>query len=295
MPDVEITARRVSANGVEFGVLEAGSGPLVLCLHGFPDTAHTWRHLLPELAAAGFHAVAPHLRGYAPSSAPADGSYQLGALVADANALHGVLGGDDQAVVIGHDWGAGTAYAAAAFAPTLWRKLVILAVGPPAVTMPYMGSYDQLKRSWYMSVCASPYGDALLAADDFAFVERLWRDWSPGYDASADLAEVRKTFSVPGSLAAALAYYRAALNPSDDLPRYAGEQTAGIQLAPQPTLYLHGAEDGCIGSDVAAAATQYLAAPGSRVQVIADAGHFLQVEQPEIVNRLIVEHLAARP
>ena len=83
----------VSANGLQFGVLEAGSGPLALCLHGFPDSAETWRHLLPALARAGFHAVAPFMRGYAPTEVPADGAYHVGALVADAVALHVPLAG----------------------------------------------------------------------------------------------------------------------------------------------------------------------------------------------------------
>ena len=93
--------RTVTANGLEFAYLTDGpdDGPLALCLHGFPDTAHTWRYLLPELAAAGFHAVAPFLRGYAPTAIPADGRYQVGALVQDANALHEVLGGGDDAVI----------------------------------------------------------------------------------------------------------------------------------------------------------------------------------------------------
>ena len=79
-------AREISANGVEFTVLEAGSGPLALCLHGFPDSAHTWRHQLPAIAEAGFHAVAPFMRGYAPTAVPEDGCFSLGALIADANA-----------------------------------------------------------------------------------------------------------------------------------------------------------------------------------------------------------------
>ena len=73
-----ITEGRVTANDVEFAYLEAGSGPLALCLHGFPDSAWTWRHLLPALADAGFRAVAPFLRGYAPTAVPADGRYQTG-------------------------------------------------------------------------------------------------------------------------------------------------------------------------------------------------------------------------
>ena len=98
--------RTINANGLEFACLSDGpdDGPLALCLHGFPYTAHTWRYLLPELAEAGFHAVAPFLRGYAPTSIPADGHYQVGALVQDANALHEALGGGPDAVIVGHDW-----------------------------------------------------------------------------------------------------------------------------------------------------------------------------------------------
>ena len=107
----------VTANGLEFGVLEEGSGPLALCMHGFPDSAHSWRHLLPALAGSGFHAVAPFMRGYAPTAIPADENYSIGALVADATALHEALDGDERAVLIGHDWGAAASYGAAAFAP----------------------------------------------------------------------------------------------------------------------------------------------------------------------------------
>jgi pimeloyl-ACP methyl ester carboxylesterase len=129
---VEIKASTVWANGLEFGLLEAGRGPLALCLHGFPDTARTWRYLLPELAAAGFRAVAPFMRGYAPTAVPDDGRYSVGALAGDAGALHEVLGGDGRAVLIGHDWGAEAAYAAGALAPDRWRRLVTLAVPPAA-------------------------------------------------------------------------------------------------------------------------------------------------------------------
>jgi len=91
-----LRARTVTANGLQFGILEAGSGPLALCLHGFPDSARTWRYLLPALATAGRHAVAPFMRGYAPTGIPADGCFTLEALVADAVGLHNALGGDDR-------------------------------------------------------------------------------------------------------------------------------------------------------------------------------------------------------
>src|SRR5260370_33759717 len=109
-----VRTRTVLANDLKFAILEAGSGPLALCLHGFPDSAQTWRYLLPELAEAGFHAVAPFMRGYSPTGIPADGAYQVAALAADAAALHQVLDGGEDAVLIGHGWGAETAHCAAA-------------------------------------------------------------------------------------------------------------------------------------------------------------------------------------
>ena len=113
---------RVTANGVDFGYLSCGDGPLALCLHGFPDSAHTWRDLLPALAGAGFRAIAPFMRGYAPTSVPTDGRYQSGVLAQDALALHDVLGADDRAVIIGHDHGAIAAHGAASAAPERWRR-----------------------------------------------------------------------------------------------------------------------------------------------------------------------------
>src|SRR6478672_5917184 len=182
-----VRSARLRANGMEFGDLEAGEGPLALCLHGFPDSAQTWRHLLPVLARAGMRAVAPYMRGYAPTSLAADGAYQLGALVADAVALHDALGGDERAVLIGHDWGAETAYGAAALAPGRWRRLVTLAVPPLALDERLFSDLDQLKRFWYLFFFKTPRAVTVVAADDLAFLDRLWADWSPGYDASEDL------------------------------------------------------------------------------------------------------------
>src|SRR4051794_25329997 len=119
-----ITPTRTTINGLDYAVLEAGAGPLALCVHGFPDTAHGWEPLLLALADAGYHAVAPFMRGSAPTAVPADGSSPVGAWVADIGALHEVFGGDEQAVLIGHDWGAIATYGAASSAPERWRRIV---------------------------------------------------------------------------------------------------------------------------------------------------------------------------
>jgi pimeloyl-ACP methyl ester carboxylesterase len=285
---VAVRSATVRANGLEFGVLEAGSGPLALCLHGFPDAAHTWRYLLPALAGAGFHAVAPFMRGYAPTEVPADGAYQIGALVADAVALHEVLGGDENAVLIGHDWGAEAAYGAAAHASGRWRRLVTLAVPPAALDRVLYRDYEQLKRFFYEFLFRDPAGfaEAVVARDGMAFVDKLWRDWSPGYQPGEHLALVKQCLAEPANLAAALGYYRAA-DGSGSAPgtaaRYAAEQQAVGRQAPQPTLYLHGARDGCIGVGLARGAERLLA-PSSRMVVIGDAGHFLHLEKPGEVN-----------
>src|SRR3954447_852399 len=148
---MEPTEHRVNANGIDVAYLACGeSGPLALCLHGFPDSAHTFRHLLPELGAAGFRAVAPWLRGYAPTDIPEDGDFSITTLAADANALHEALGGDGDAVLVGHDWGAMTSYVAAADGPDRWRRLVTMAVPPPKTASAAFFHYRQLKRSFYI-------------------------------------------------------------------------------------------------------------------------------------------------
>jgi pimeloyl-ACP methyl ester carboxylesterase len=285
----------IEANGIEFGLLEAGSGPLALCLHGFPDSAYTWRHLLPELARAGFHAVAPFMRGYAPTSVAAEGDYQLGALVADAVALHERLDGDERAVLVGSDWGGETAYGAAAIAPERWRRLVTIAVPPAALDERIYGDYRQLKRFFYIFLMKTPRAESVIAADDMAFLERLWEDWSPGYDAREELLHVKRSLREPANLSAAIGYYRAdepGLHESGPKDDYAAEHAALLRVPPQPTLYLHGDRDGCIDPILVADAERHLSS-GSRMEIIEGAGHFPQVEMPLEVNERILDWVRA--
>ncbi|HXX90784.1 MAG TPA: alpha/beta hydrolase [Acidimicrobiales bacterium] len=284
----------VSANGIRFAYLEEGppDGPLALCLHGFPDTAHTWRFLLPALAEAGFRAVAPWTRGYAPTEVPADGRYQTGALATDANALHEALGGDDRAVLVGHDWGAMTSYAAAAHQPGRWRRGVTMGVPPFGAVAAGFLTYAQLKRSFYIFVFQTPFAEPAVAADDLAFVERLWEDWSPGFDGTHDLAHVKESLRDPASLSAAIAYYRAMFDPSTHDPEYAEAQAAASAVPPQPFLYLHGKNDGALGIETVTDPLAFLS-PGSRYLEIEDAGHFLHLEQPKVVGDLVLEFLTA--
>jgi len=276
----------VTANGVEFAYLTEGEGPLALCLHGFPDTAHTWRHLLPELAERGYRAVAPFMRGYAPTSIPADGAYEGGALIADACALHEALGGDGDAVLIGHDWGAFPVYGATAFAPERWRRAVAMAVPPMGAMLAAFFDYEQLKRSFYIFLFQTGLAETALSQE--GFIEGLWRDWSPGYDAARDVEFVRRSLGASENLAAAIGYYRAMLGTVAPTGRYAAEQSAtGGQV---PILYLHGADDGCLGVNQVGQAGDFLP-PRSRVEHVPAAGHFLHLERPREVNDLIFDWL----
>lgn len=285
--------RSIAANGLDFTVLEEGpaDGPLALCLHGFPDTAHTFRHLLPALAEEGFHAAAPFLRGYAPSGLAPDGSYQTGALVADACALHEALGGDERAVIVGHDWGAIAANGAASHQPARWRKVARGAVPPPGAMGGFI-SYDQLRRSWYMFFFQSGLADVVVPMNDLAFIDRLWADWSPGYDASADLALIKDSLRPAGHLAAALGYYRAQFGSAPENPALEAEQAAAGRQSEQPTLYFHGDRDGCIGVEMAEGVLAHLP-PRSELMIVEEAGHFAHLEKPAEVNRRIVEFLGA--
>jgi pimeloyl-ACP methyl ester carboxylesterase len=266
--------------------------PLAVCMHGFPDSAQSWRHLSVALEAAGWRVAAPFLRGYAPSSLSSSGSYQTGASSMDAIALHDRFGGDDRAAIIGHDWGAPIAYGAASHAPERWSRVVGMAVPPGgAMGHAFLTNTDQLKRSWYMFFFQNVLADMVVPADDLAFIDMIWRDWSPGYDAAADLVEVKNALRDPVHLSAALGYYRATLGSGYNDPALADVQAATQAVPTQPTLYLHGADDGCIGSEVAESA-RGMVGDNVTIEVLDGVGHFLHLESPVEVNERIVDFLS---
>jgi pimeloyl-ACP methyl ester carboxylesterase len=236
------------------------------------------------------------MRGYAPTEvAPAD-RYRTRDLAADVVGLHDALGGDGNAVLIAHDWGAVAAYGGAALEPERFRRCVVMNIPPLAVYTRIAYQYAQIKRSFYFWFFQMSMADEIVAADDFAFLDGLWRDWSPGYDASEDLPRVKACLRDRANLRAALAYYRTFFDPVRfGSPAATAEQAALLGRAlPQPTLYLHGTQDGCIALDDAAAIeVASCLGPGSEVERVEGVGHFMLVEKPGAVNRRIVRFLGA--
>lgn len=283
---------------LEISYLSAGldnDGPLVVCLHGFPDSAHTWRHLLPRLASAGYRAVAPFLRGYAPTALPADGRLQTAASALDAIGLASALGSNgERPMIVGHDWGAVITHIAAAHQPDFWSRVVTMAVPPgAAVGTAFLTNLAQIKRSWYMFFFQHPFSDFVVAANDLAYIDMLWADWSPGFDATEDLVHVKASLRAPENLQAALGYYRATLGSGYNDPALQSMQELSGSIPPQPLLYLHGRTDGCMGIEVAEVARQEFPAT-ARAEFVDGAGHFLHLERPDEVNDLILEFLSAR-
>ncbi len=277
---------------LRFSAQAMGSGPIVLCLHGFPDNAGSFSYQLPAFANAGYRAISLTLRGYEPSSIPVDGDFSMEAVAGDVVTL---IGAFDAGPVhlIGHDWGAAVAYNAAAAAPERFRSLTTIAV-PHAGRFARDGLkiFKQLRMSWYMAFFNILWvSDWAIRRRDYAFIRNLWRDWSPGWSPEPRVLEsVVDTLSKPGVCAAALGYYRTAL----PLQALLVSKREAYFKVPVPTLALSGERDGCIASDVFEQLTVPEDFPaGVAFRRIPNAGHFAHQERPDFVNALILDWLRA--
>ncbi len=284
----------VFENGdLRFSAVGMGEGALVLCLHGFPDNLHSFRYQLPALAEAGYRAISLSLRGYEPSSIPANGDYSVESIASDVIAVMDQLA-CNKAHLIGHDWGAAVAYAVAAAAPERFESLITMAVPHPGrFAREGLRIPKQLKNSWYMGFFNIPWlSDWVVARHDFAFIRKLWRDWSPRWTPDAPALDgVIDGLSQPGVLSATLGYYRAALS----LQALTMSAEDAHYPVPVPTLALTGERDGCIDSEVFERLMKPQDFPrGLAVERVFKAGHFLHQEQPQRVNALILRWLEHR-
>jgi pimeloyl-ACP methyl ester carboxylesterase len=273
--------RSVSANGTRFHLAEAGDGPLVLMLHGFPEFWWAWRHQLAWLPEAGFRAVAVDLRGYGGSDKPPRG-YDLVTAAADAAGLVRALG-EANAVVVGHGWGGLLAWTLAAYHPKVVGRLAVVSMAHPlqmrsAVLTDPLGQGRRSSYALRFQLPALP--ERQLTRNGARRAAQMLEDWSaPGWPDQQTAQVYAQAMRIPSAAHSALEYQRwlARSGVRPDGLRYARHMRAPIQA---PTLHLHGSLDRCVLPRTARGAGRYVEGP-YRWHVIDGAGHFPHEERPD--------------
>ncbi|PZR13288.1 MAG: alpha/beta hydrolase [Archangium gephyra] len=270
----------LNANGLRFGALSWGAGPLVLAFHGFPDTAHTWSELGPRLAARRFRVVAPFMRGYAPTEAPRRDatSRDLGLdVLGIANTL-----GETVVHLVGSDWGAEAVHAAVGLEPTRFTTLTTVGIPHRAAVKPSPGLAWALRHFVMLQL---PGAEARFAADDFAQLEHLSRRWSPTWQPSAnDLEAMKASFRQPGTVHAALGYYRAS---SVLVPEFMKKKVA------VPTLCVAGRDDPSVSPAQYEPTRRHFT--GHFEVLTIKGGHFCHREDPDVFAAALLRHFGAAP
>jgi epoxide hydrolase 4 len=281
-----MTHRWIDIHGLRLHYVEAGTGPLVMLLHGFPEFWYAWRHQLPALADAGYRVVAPDLRGYNTSDKPPRvRDYRPRLLVQEVADLI-VAVGAGSAAVAGHDWGGGLAWLLAMQQPERIQRLVVLNAPHPIRFLKGLRSPRQLRRSWYILAFQAPWlPERLLAARDFGALRRVLRQQPtrPGAFTAEDIDRYVAAAAQPGALRAAINYYRAAVraNPL--------AQVRSLRRVDSPTLIIWGDQDRYLGRELAEPDRAWV--PDVRVERIAEASHWVQADAPERVNQLMADFL----
>jgi pimeloyl-ACP methyl ester carboxylesterase len=263
---------------VSLSVLVEGAGTPVLLLHGYPDSSRLWRHQLPELVRAGFRAIAPDLRGFGESDRPpAVEDYAMAKSIADVTALLDALE-VDRAHIVGHDWGAGLAWALAALVPERVDRLVVMSVGHPNTLR--QPSLAQREKAWYQLLFQfEDVAEALIQRDDWRLFREMLGD-------AKDVDRYIADLSRPGALTAALNWYRANASPAQEL-----ERTRPFPSVAAPTLGIWSTGDEYLLEEGLAGSGEHVMGTW-RYERIEDAGHWVPLDAPERVNELLVEFLS---
>ena len=268
---------RADSNGVGIEYEVTGEGTPVILLHGFPDSGRLWRHQVPALSESGFRVIVPDLRGYGRSDKPGEvEAYQMHHLVSDVLAVLDDAG-VPKAHVVGHDWGAALAWALAIGAPDQVDHLVALSVGHPAAFR--SAGFEQNARSWYILLFQFlGVAEKFLGADDWSGFRR----WAIHPDADATIADLE----AEDSLTPGLNYYRANVPPESFI-----EPPPELPPVQAPTLGVWSTKDFALTETQMLGSERYIAGP-RRYERVEGAGHWMQLEAPEEVNRLLIDFLS---
>ena len=287
MTQVDCSHGRLVANGISFHYVEAGKGPLVLLLHGFPEFWYSWRHQLPALSAAGFRAVALDMRGYNLSGKPVGvKGYRLQTLIDDAVGVIEALG-ERQAVLVGHDWGGMVAWAVAMHRPDVVSKFVAMNAPHPKAYSIGVKNPAQALRSWYMGFFTIPkLPEMAIRAGGFAMVERILRTEPvrAGAFSDEDIALYKQALDQPGALTSAINYYRAMMRDTASRRLLFADVVVDC-----PSLLLWGDEDRYLRPELADMSRAW--ALGLEVLHL-PASHWVQNDAVDAVNERLVGFLA---
>jgi pimeloyl-ACP methyl ester carboxylesterase len=283
-----VTVRQLEllSAGLVFEADVAGvpGSPLVLLLHGFPQTSHTWRHQLPALAAAGYFAVAPNQRGYSPHARPAKvEDYTTDRLIADARTMVKSLG-YERYNLVGHDWGGQLSWLIAAQFPRDLDSLTILSRPHPAAFARAMkADTAQAERSRHHRAFQDANAARELLADG---AKRLRGTLRHQGVAEADVDAYLGRLGTFEALDAAINWYRA--------PRVTGSTLAlpDVPAVTVPTMYLWGDQDATVGRVAAEATAEFVTGP-YRFEVLPGVGHFITDQAPERATELLLQHVGA--
>jgi pimeloyl-ACP methyl ester carboxylesterase len=271
-------------SGQQFVFAESGDGPLIVFLHGFPDTPHSWDRIAAAVAGAGYRTVRPWLRGYHPDTLVPGRGYDALTIAADPVALLDALG-VERAVLVGHDWGAAITHSAARIAGERFRAVVPIAIPHPSLLPRDPGT---LWAARHFAGFKMPWAEAMTRRNDFAYLDTLYRRWSPkwtGPDRDESLRNVKECFRQPSSLTAALDYYRA-LSPKP--PAELTRPAAGVRA-----LSVGGSED-IVGPELFVKTAERMGA-GSQSFIAQGAGHWPHREAEDEFISALLAFLATTP
>ncbi|MDP1824957.1 MAG: alpha/beta hydrolase [Archangium sp.] len=290
--DVAVTHHFVQLPSLRMHYVEAGTGPLVVLLHGFPENWWSWRYQLQPLVAAGFRVIAPDLRGYGETDK--QGPYDLDTIVGDVCNLIESLGVEKRARIVGHDWGGAVAWHLASKRPEFCERLTVMNCPHPAVMQKVLLgkrlSWAQLKKSWYFFFFMLPFVPEWALTKDDARITRKTIS-SASFDRAHFSEEELRPFGDgiqrPGAASAMVGWYREAVR---DGFRHAFSPKKYADIAVE-TLLVWGMKDPALGFEDLVPGTEAFV-PKLTVERIPDCGHFVHAERPELVNPALISFLS---
>jgi pimeloyl-ACP methyl ester carboxylesterase len=283
MSDQILTRDKIDTNGLKLHYVTEGEGDLMLFLHGFPEFWYSWWHQISEFA-KDYKVVAIDLRGYNDSDKPqAQSAYVMTEFVEDVKGVIEGLG-YGRCILVGHDWGGAIAWSFSHAYPELVSRLIVMNIPHPAKFAAGLKTLQQMLKSWYIAFFQIPFlPELLIQLDDYRLIEEAFRGMAIDQSAftDEDIEEYKNAFAKRGVLISVINYYR-------NLPDYLSKEQVWDILT-MPTLLIWGEEDKALGKELTYGTEKYV--QDLRIRYIPNCSHWVQQEQPQLVNQLMREFL----